>query len=305
MDRLEINSLLKLPLAELILLADKIRQEEVGLKLELCSIMNAKSGMCSQDCKFCAQSLRHSTGIPVYPLKQKEEMLKAAQKAKDIGAERFDIVTSGERLSEEELNRVADAIWEITSKIGIKMCASLGRLDEEDLALLKKAGLSRYHHNIETSPAYFPNIVTTHTFQDRINTIKAAKRIGLEVCSGGIIGMGETWIDRIEMACLLKELDVDSAPLNILVPIKGTPLGTTGILSCAEAVKTIAIFRIVLKDKIIKIAAGRESILRDFQGMAFMAGANGMLIGGYLTLRGREVKEDQLLVEEIKKAWQR
>lgn len=301
----EINSLLKLPLAELLLLADKIRQEEAGPKLELCSIMNAKSGMCSQDCKFCAQSLRHSTGIPVYPLKQKDQMLKAAQKAKDIGAERFDIVTSGERLSEEELNRVADAIWEITNKIGIKMCASLGRLDEENLMLLKKAGLSRYHHNIETSPRYFPNIVTTHTFQDRINTIKAAKKIGLEVCSGGIIGMGETWFDRIEMACLLKELDVDSVPLNILVPIKGTPLEKTNVLSCAEAIKTIAIFRIVLKDKIIKIAAGRESILKDFQGTAFLAGANGMLIGGYLTIKGRDVEEDWKLIAEIKQAWQR
>lgn len=305
MNDSEINSLLKLPLAELILLADKIRQGEAGSKLELCSIMNAKSGMCSQDCKFCAQSLRHSTGIPVYPLKQKNQMLKAAQKAKDIGAERFDIVTSGERLPEEELNRVADAIWEITNKIGIKMCASLGRLDEENLMLLKKAGLSRYHHNIETSPRYFPNIVTTHTFQDRINTIKAAKKIGLEVCSGGIIGMGETWIDRIEMACLLKELEVDSVPLNILVPIKGTPLEKTNVLSCAEAIKTIAIFRIVLKDKIIKIAAGRESILKDFQGMAFLAGANGMLIGGYLTIKGRDVEEDWKLIAEIKQAWQR
>ncbi|MDP2939914.1 MAG: biotin synthase BioB, partial [Candidatus Omnitrophota bacterium] len=145
----------------------------------------------------------------------------------------------------------------------------------------------------------------THTFQDRINTIEAAKKIGLEVCSGGIIGMGETWFDRIEMVCLLKELDVDSVPLNILVPIKGTPLEKTNVLSCAEVIKTIAIFRIVLKDKIIKIAAGRESILKDFQGMAFLAGANGMLIGGYLTIKGRDVEEDWKLIAEIKQAWQR
>ncbi len=305
MDKLRIRQFLSLPLTRLVSLADSVRQKEAGLKLELCSIMNAKSGMCREDCKFCAQSVRHSTGASAYPLKTIDEMLKAAQRAKEIGAERFDIVTSGNRLSKEELERIAEAIGEITSKIGIKMCASLGKLDEWALILLKKAGLSRYHHNIETSPAYFPSIVTTHSFEERIDTIRLAKRVGLEVCSGGIIGMGETWADRIDMACLLKELDVDSVPLNILVPIRGTPFETQGTLSCIDAIKTIAIFRIILRDKTIKIAAGRESVLRDFQGMAFMAGANGMLIGGYLTIKGRDVEEDWRLIEEIKRLWQR
>lgn len=305
MDKLRIGPLLNLPLTKLVSLADSIRQKELGSRFDICSIMNAKSGLCREDCKFCAQSVRHSTGASRYPLKEKDEMLKAARHAKEIGAERFDIVTSGNRLSEEELDRIADAIGEITSKIGIKMCASLGKLDEQALILLKKAGLSRYHHNIETSSAYFPSIVTTHSFQDRIDTIRLAKRVGLEVCSGGIIGMGETWADRIDMACLLKELDVDSVPLNILVPIKGTPFETQGTLSCIDAIKTIAIFRIILRDRTIKIAAGRESVLRDFQGMAFMAGANGMLIGGYLTIKGRDVEQDWRLIEEIKRLWQR
>lgn len=305
MSRQEIDDLLKLPLPELISMADKIRQEFVGPKLELCSILNAKSGLCSQDCKFCAQSARHQTGASVYQFKAKGEILEAAKRAKDIGAERFDIVTSGETLSKDELDKTCDAIAEVTSKIDIKMCASLGSLDEEALISLKQAGLSRYHHNIETSPDYFPRIVTTHTFQDRIRTIKAAKRAGLEVCSGGIIGMGETIEDRIEMAICLKELDVNSVPINVLVPIKGTPLETRETLSCHEAIRTIAIFRIILKDKIIKIAAGRESVLKDFQAMAFMAGANGMLIGGYLTIKGREVSEDRKLVEEIEKLWRR
>lgn len=303
MSSKEINELLELPLSELISRADSIRHESAGPKLELCSILNAKSGLCGQDCKFCAQSARHHTGASVYPFKAKEEILEAARRAKDIGAERFDIVTSGETLSKDELNRACDAISEVTSKIGIKMCASLGSLDEEALISLKQAGLSRYHHNIETSPGYFPRIVTTHTFQDRIRTIKAAKGAGLEVCSGGIIGMGETMEDRVEMAICLKELDVDSVPINVLVPIKGTPLGTRETISCHEAIKTIAVFRIILKDKIIKIAAGRESVLKDFQAMAFMAGANGMLIGGYLTIKGREVSEDRKLVEEIEKLW--
>lgn len=184
------------------------------------------------------------------------------------------------------------------------MCASLGSLDEEALLLLKQAGLSRYHHNIETSPNFFPQIATTHSFQDRIKTIIAAKKTGLEVCSGGIIGMGETLNDRIEMALWLKKLNVDSVPINVLVPIKGTPLQDREPLSCSEAVRTIALFRIILKDKIIKIAAGRESILKDFQALAFMAGANGMLIGGYLTIKGRDPGDDRRLVEEVKKLWQ-
>jgi len=285
-------------------MANRVRQDSVGSNLELCSIMNAKSGLCSQDCKFCAQASRHSTGITTYPLKTKAEMIEAALRAKEIGAERFDIVTSGDSLSKEELNVITDAIWEITNKLGIRMCASLGKMSEDELILLKKAGLSRYHHNLETSPDYFSKIVTTHTFQDRVNTIRAAKKAGLEVCSGGIIGMGETLGDRIDLALMLKELDVDSVPINILVPIKGTPLGSLNPLSSAEAIRTIALFRIILKDKIIKIAAGRESILKDFQGLAFMAGANGMLIGGYLTIRGRGLDEDSGLVREIKRLWQ-
>lgn len=304
MERRKINSLLKLPLAELIALANKIRQEHAGKRIELCSIMNAKSGLCAQDCRFCAQSAGHKTGIPTYPLKSKEEMLEAAKAAKAIGAHRFDIVTSGNRLSKEEVKLVAEAIRQIRRKVGIPMCASLGSLDEDDFLFLKEAGLSRYHHNIETSPDFFPKISTTHTFADRIKTIKAAKKAGLQVCSGGIIGLGETIEDRIEMALCLKELDVDSVPINILVAIKGTPLENREPLACMEAIRTVALFRIILKDKIIKVAAGRESVLKDFQAMAFMAGANGMLIGGYLTIRGREVADDQKLVKEVEKLWQ-
>jgi len=303
MNKKEINRLLTLPLTRLIAIANETRQECAGSKIELCSIMNAKSGLCAQDCKFCAQSSRHSTGISTYFLKTKPQMLEAARRAKDIGAERFDIVTSGNRLNRDELNIIADAIQDITSKIGIKMCASLGSMEEGDLRLLKEAGLTRYHHNLETSENYFAKIVTTHTFQDRIKTIKAAKRAGLEVCSGGIIGLGETLDDRIQMALTLKELDVDSVPVNILVPVKGTPFEDTAALSQSEAIKTIALFRIILEAKTIKIAAGRESVLKDFQALAFMAGANGMLIGGYLTIKGREVDEDRKLIEEVKMLW--
>lgn len=305
MERSEIYKLLKTPLPELISKANKVRSLGVGEVLDLCNIMNARSGKCGEDCKFCAQSARHHTGAASYPLKDKDEIIEAAKRARAIGAHRFDIVTSGNTLTRHELIKIVDAISEIREKIGIDMCASLGKLDEESLKSLKRAGLSRYHHNIETSPRYFAEIVTTHSFQDRIDTITAAKKAGLEVCSGGIIGMGENWDDRIDMALLLKELGVDSIPINILVPIKGTPFEKIKQMSAEDAIRTIAIFRIILKDKTIKIAAGRESVLKDSQIAAFMAGANGMLIGGYLTIKGRDAAEDHRLVEEIRSAWAR
>lgn len=303
MDKEEARALLKMPLLELVALADSARRKYAGDKLELCSIMNAKSGLCPEDCKFCAQSCSHNTGIQAFPLKGIRDMLEAARRAKEIGAERFDIVTSGNTLSEDELKRIADAISLIKGNIRIKTCASLGRLSEKGLHLLKDAGLERYHHNIETSPGYFHKITTTHTFKDRLDTIRAAKAAGLEVCSGGIIGLGESWDDRIEMALMLKGLDVTSVPINILVRIKGTSLENMPALSATDAIKTIALFRIILQDKIIKVAAGRESILKDFQAMAFMAGANGMLIGGYLTIQGRSVDKDRMLIKEIEKEW--
>lgn len=298
-----LESLRELSLSELIFEADKVRQQYIGDKFELCSIFNAKSGLCRQDCKFCAQSLHYSTISQRFPLKNKEEILKYALYAKEIGAERIGIVTSGNCLSSLELRVIADAANEIKNKIGIKVCASLGALKKSELRDLKQAGLSRYHHNIETSPGFYPQIVSTHTFQERIDTIISAKEAGLEVCSGGIIGMGETWQDRIAMANILKELDVDCVPINILVPIKGTPLESAVPLSCRDIIRTIGIFRIILKDKTIKIAAGRETALKDFQGLGFMAGANGMLIGGYLTVKGRDVKEDTMFIKEIKEIW--
>ncbi|MDP3730591.1 MAG: biotin synthase BioB [Candidatus Omnitrophota bacterium] len=304
MNRAETRALLDVPLDELILKANKVRRK-AGMRLELCNIMNAKSGLCGEDCKFCAQSLRHNTQSPRYSLKSKDEMVQAARHAKEIGSHRFDIVTSGATLNRDELDIIISAISEIRNKIGIDMCASLGKLDEKSLLSLRKAGVSRYHHNIETSPRYFSKVVTTHSFQDRVDTIRAAKEAGLDVCSGGIIGMGEGWDDRIEMAFILKEMDVDSVPINILVPIKGTPFEDIKPISMDDVIRTIAIFRIVLEDKIVKIAAGRESALGDSQVTAFEAGANGMLIGGYLTINGRAIEEDRALIGEIKDVWGR
>ncbi|MCP4649017.1 MAG: biotin synthase BioB [PVC group bacterium] len=299
----EWQALIDISLPELIAQADKVRKQYISSKMELCSIINAKSGVCGEDCKFCAQSSHYSTDISTFSLEKEDKIIQEAQKAKDIGAGRFGIVTSGNRLSDQEICQLSTVIKRIRSEIGIDVCASLGALKRSDFETLKKAGLSRYHHNIETSRRFYPQVVSTHNYEERINTVKAAKETGLDICSGGIIGMGESWQDRIEMACTLKELDVDSVPLNILVPIKGTPFETVSPISCSDVIRTICIFRIILKDKTIKIAAGREAILKDFQAAGFMAGANGMLIGGYLTIKGRDVQADQQLCREIETLW--
>jgi len=295
--------LLKLPLTELISRANKVRQEFIGNKIELCSIVNAKSGLCPEDCKFCAQSSRHSAKVDAYQLKNKGQIVKAAHQAKEIAAERFGIVASGNRLNAKEIAEIEQAVRQIKDEVDIIICASLGALKKEDLQRLKDAGLTCYHHNIETSRRFYPQIVSTHSFDERINTIRAANEVGLEVCSGGIIGMGESWQDRIDMAYLLKELNVDSVPINFLVPIKGTPLESLELISSADALRTICIFRIILKDKVLKIAAGREIIFKDSQSSGFMAGANGMLIGGYLTIKGQGVGQDHALLEQIKRLW--
>lgn len=297
------ENLLQLPLIELVSQADKTREKFAGNKIEICSIINAKSGLCAEDCRFCAQSSHYFTNSPVFPLKTKKEIVESACRAKEAGAKRFGIVTSGNRLSSREIDIIADTIEEIKKGAGIKPCASLGALTKEELKDLRQAGLERYHHNIESSPHFYPGIVSTHSFKQRIKTITFAKEAGLQVCSGGIIGMGESWQDRIDMAHLLKRLEVDSVPINILMPVKGTPFVSLEALSCADIIKTIAIFRLIIKDKVIKIAAGRETLFKDFQGMGFMAGANGMLVGGYLTVKGRSIEDDFRFIKEIRKIW--
>lgn len=285
--------------------ASEARRRGVGSRIEVCGIVNAKSGKCGEDCRFCAQSAHHSTEIFEYPLKSAQEIVTAAKAAKENGASRFGIVTSGNRLNDKEVGVIAEAVKLISRDVGIGACASLGALDEKALKELKDSGLTRYHHNLETSRTFYPRIVSTHTYDERVNTVVAAKKAGLEVCSGGIIGLGETWQDRLEMALTLKELDVNAVPLNILVPIKGTPLGNVEPLSAAEALRAIALFRLILSDKDIKVIAGRETVLKDSHFLMYMAGANGMMVGGYLTVGGRGVDEDKLLLKEIRELWKK
>jgi biotin synthase len=299
----DINELRQKPLLELMSLALAAKLAARGPKMSFCGIVNAKSGNCSEDCKFCVQSGRHQTDIPVYPLKSADEIIDEAWAAAKNGAERFSIVTSGRGLGEAEVEKVAAMVAEITERVGIGMCASLGILPASSLQRLKEAGLLRYHHNLESSREFFPNIATTHTFEERVATIRAAKEAGLEVCAGGIIGMGETEDDRISMAFSLRECGADSVPINVLMPLPGTPLADLPPLPVRQVLRAIALYRLIMPRVPIRLAAGRETALKDFMGMALMAGADSMMIGGYLTQRGRLPEEDHRLAREMQDLW--
>lgn len=279
--------------------ANTLRKIHKGDTVFTCAIINAKSGACSEDCAFCAQSAHHKTKINVYPLLSEDKILFKAEEMKKSGATRFSIVTSGLKLKKREIESIAKTIMLIREKIEIKVCASLGMLDEDMAKMLKDAGLSRYHHNLETARSYFPNICTTHSYDEDIETLHIAKQVGLEVCSGGIIGLGENWDQRIELAFILKELDVDSIPINFLNPIPGTRLQDMPLTPPMDALKTVAIFRMINPEKDITICGGRERVLRDLQSWIFFAGANGVMIGDYLTTKGRSIKEDMEMIKDL------
>lgn len=288
----------------------RLMTEAQAVKLErrrdgfsLCSIMNAKSGRCSEDCRFCTQSAHYRTDAPVYSLRNEDEIIAAARQAKNNGAGHFSIVTSGRGLHGPELDQVVETISALRDKVDIKICASLGILTFAELSRLQEAGLNRFHHNLETSAEFFPHVVTTHTFAERTATLKAAKKAGLETCSGGIIGLGESEEDRISLAQSLKQCRVDSAVINILIPLPGTPMADLPPLKINDILRTISLFRLILPDIPLRLAAGRESALADFLSSAFLAGADGMMIGGYLTERGRSVQQDLKFVNDIKEIW--
>jgi len=284
---------------DLISLANKVRKEYVGEGVELCSIINAKSGNCPEDCYFCAQSLHYKTDVSVYHFKSEEEILQAAKNAEAAGATRFCIVTSGRKPETKDFKKIVSVINKLRKETNLKLDCSLGSLSEDEVYSLKDAGVSRYNHNIETSEDYFSQICTTHSYEDRLSTLKILKKAGLEICCGGIIGLGEDWNERIKFAFALKKLDIDCVPINILNPRPGTPLENIKPLAPMEIIKTIAIFRLILKDKIIKVAGGREVNLRDLQALALLAGANGLIIGNYLTTPGREPALDLQMIKDL------
>ncbi len=282
---------------ELLFWANQVRHHHKGKKIDLCAIVNAKSGRCSEDCTFCAQSSHYPARSKKYPLLSESELLKAADRAGSLGAARFSLVTSGRSLlNPKELDRICGVVTRLAQKEKISPCASLGLLTPELARALKEAGLVRYHHNLETGPRYYPSICTTHSFSDRLTTLRIARKAGFSLCSGGIFGLGETINDRVEMAFILKEMKVDSVPLNFLNPISGTPLATQPPLSPLEILKSIALFRLILPEADIRACGGREKGLRTLQPLMYLAGCNGTMIGNYLTTEGRSPEVD---IQEI------
>ena len=267
-------------------------------EIEFCSIINAKSGACSEDCSFCAQSKFYRTPINVYGLVPKEEMVEGAERGVEFGANRYCIVLSGKKATPEEVERIAEAVREIKEKVPINVCVSAGTLDEESLRKLKEAGVRRINHNLETSKNFFPKIVTTHSWEERLETIKRVKKVGLSTCSGGIFGMGESEEDRVDLALTYRSLEVDSIPLNFLMPIPGTPLENAPGVKPLEALKIIAMFRFTNPKAELRLCGGREQTLRDFHGMAALM-VNAVMVGGYLTRAGRDVRKDYQLLEDL------
>jgi len=279
--------------------AARVRERFRGMTVDICSIVNAKSGACSEDCAYCAQSVHHATGAPVYPLIAVDRMVQAALSAKQHGARRFCIVTSGRGIDlTEDLENIARGVRRIR-ETGLAPCATLGTLTTAQLAFLKDAGLERYHHNIETSKEFFSQICTTHTFEERLTVLDQARSVGLSCCSGGILGMGETMDDRIRMAFTLREIDVDSVPLNFLMPIEGTPLERTIAITPLEALHAIALFRFILPAKEIRVCAGRGTALGRLHPFIFAAGADGFMIGNYLTTSGLDPVEDLKMLRDL------
>jgi biotin synthase len=274
--------------------ANRMREKFNGNNVDLCSVINAKSGRCPEDCAFCSQSAHHHTNAKCYPLIDEDKIVETAIKREKAGAKHCDICTSGLGYTGEEKNFkiIINAFKRMKASTNLKLCACLGTLTIDAANQLAEAGVERYNHNLETARSFFPKIVSTHGYDERIDTIRYAKKAGMEVCSGMIIGLGETMEQRIEHAFLLKELDVDAVPVNVLNPVKGTRLENAKPLSPLEIIKTFALMRFILPHKNIRFAGGREKNLKSLQALGFVAGINGMLIGDYLTTEGQEVNKD-------------
>jgi len=280
-------------LTAILAVTQALREEHFGNTIELCSIINAKSGRCAENCAFCAQSSHHASAAPIFPLKSKEEIVAGAQQAAIDGSHCFGIVTSGTRVKTgEEFERILGAIREIRATTSIDPSASLGILDPTNASALATAGCVTYHHNLETARSFFPQICTTHDYEEDVQTVRIAKAAGMKVCCGGIFGLGESLEQRIELCLTLRELNVDSIPLNFLNPIPGTPLAELRQLTPLDCLRIIALFRIVHPKRRLSVCGGREPNLRDFQSWIFMAGASGTMIGNYLTTSGRDREVD-------------
>lgn len=294
----DVEIFLTTPLDELQKGAGVIQKNFFGNHIDLCTIINGKSGRCGENCKYCAQAACHKTGVEVHDFLPVEEILNTALSYEKAGVNRFSIVTSGRALSGADFDKAVEAYKLMHGKLKIELCASHGILNAEQFRRLREVGVKRYHHNIETSKKFFPQICTSHTYDDRINTIKLAQAAGLEVCSGGIIGMGESWQDRFDMAFALAALKIKSVPINILNAVKGTALENLKPLGAEEILRTVAIFRFILPDSNIRLAAGRK-YLPDKGASAFLYGASASITGDMLTTSGTTIKGDFEILKNL------
>jgi len=302
-EALQLTAVSGLERYELFLAASRVKEHYVGTKVSLCSIINAKSGRCPENCAFCAQSAHHCTDVPVYPLVDEESLVAGAKNAEETGSICYGIVTSGTTISKgEELERICRSLRRIRKETSIEPSCSLGIIDTDTARILFEAGATTYHHNLETARSFFPQICTTHDYEEDVATIRAAKEAGMGVCSGGIFGMGESAAQRVEMALTLRDLQVDSVPLNFLNPIEGTKLAGSSLITPQECLITIAIYRLLMPEKKITVCGGREKNLRDLQSWMFFAGASGTMIGNYLTTTGRNVADDWQMLQDLELA---
>ncbi|MFR0880372.1 MAG: biotin synthase BioB [Oscillospiraceae bacterium] len=297
-DKSEAMQLWEVDYDELCSAANEIREKFCSNNFDICTIVNGKSGKCSENCKFCSQSSFYHTCAGEYPLLDKESIVKEAMNNAEQGMLRFSIVTSGRRLNDKEVDIMCDVIREIRKNTDISICASFGLLNEEQYRKLKDAGVARIHNNIETSENNFPNVCTTHTFSDKINAIKAAQKAGLDICSGGIMGLGENNEDRVDMAFTLRELNVKSIPVNILNPIPGTPFENNKKLTEKDMCRICAVYRFILPDAFIRLAGGR-GLMENKGRDCFLSGANAAISGNMLTTSGITFETDLALLKEL------
>jgi biotin synthase len=292
-------NLYNLPLDELIDVSSRITEENFENKVEFCSIISAKTGKCKENCKYCSQSSHNKAKIHVHPLLSVDEVKQAAVSAKQNGATRFCIVTSGRKPEGEDFQTILQMIREVAAIDGLHCCCSLGIVSEEQVKQLKEAGVERFNHNINTAKSFHQSICTTHDFQDRIDTVKLVQKYGIEACCGVIIGMGETREQRVEMAIQLRQLNPTSVPINILDPIEGTELENAyDEIDEEEVLRTICVFRIALPEALLRYAGGRSTrFSAEYQKLGIKAGINALLVGNYLTTTGSSAQQDFDLVK--------
>ena len=301
LEREEMSAVLNAPeeqLPELLDAAFKVRRHYFGKRVQIHVLMNAKSGLCPENCHYCSQSSISTAPIDRYPLLPRERLLEGAVKAKAAGAVRYCMVNSGRGPTEREIEEMADVVREIKNKVQINICCSLGIMSEAKARILKEAGVERINHNLNTSRRHHPNICTTHSYDDRVGTVNNVKSAGLSSCCGGIIGMGETEDDIMDMALALRELDVDSIPINFLHPIAGTPLERANHLTPQRCLKTLCLFRFINPSKEIRVAGGREINLRSLQPMSLYP-ANSIFVNGYLTTTGQRATDAHRMIEDL------